>query len=99
MDTRADAASPAPRPVTFLFTDIEGSTALLRRLGAREYGRVLARHDEIVRGAVESHGGSVVDTQGDAMCASFPTADGAVLAAVEAQHELADRATLGGEPL
>ena len=91
-----DAAASTPGPVTFLFTDIEGSTALLRRLGAREYGRVLGRHDRIVRDAVESHGGSVVDTQGDALFAAFPDAAGAVRAAVEAQSGLGQA---GDEPL
>ena len=49
--------------VTFVFTDIEGSTRLLRRIGGR-YAGVLERHRELLRGAVASHGGVEVDSRG-----------------------------------
>ena len=75
--------------VTFLFSDIEGSTALLRRLGRDGYEHVLAQHDEILRAAIAAHDGRVVDTQGDSFFAAFRAARDAVLAAVEAQRGLA----------
>jgi class 3 adenylate cyclase len=72
--------------VTLAFTDIEGSTFLLRRLGDR-YGEVLAVHRRIVRGAFGAGGGVEVDRQGDAFFFAFPRARDAVGAAVEAQRE------------
>jgi predicted ATPase/class 3 adenylate cyclase len=75
--------------VTFLFTDIEGSTRLLERLGSR-YGDVLARHGEILVEAIDERGGQVVDTQGDAFFAVFPAAAAAAEAAADGQRRLAD---------
>jgi predicted ATPase/class 3 adenylate cyclase len=74
--------------VTFLFTDIEGSTRLLDELGAEEYARALAEHRRVLREAFERNGGIEVDTQGDAFFVAFPTAPGALDAAREAQDEL-----------
>jgi predicted ATPase len=74
--------------VTFLFTDIEGSTRLLDELGADEYGAALAEHRRVLRKAFERHGGVEVDTQGDAFFVAFPTAPGALEAAREAQEAL-----------
>jgi len=51
---------------TFLFTDIEGSTVLLRCLGEGLYGQVLADHHALIRSGLAAHGGREVDTQGDA---------------------------------
>src|ERR1700746_3490521 len=51
---------------TFLFTDIEGSTSLLQRVGQDVYARVLADHHLIIRLGLAAHGGREVDTQGDA---------------------------------
>jgi class 3 adenylate cyclase len=76
--------------VTFLFTDIEGSTKLLQQLGAERYGDVLADQRTILRKACERHGGKEIDTQGDAFFVSFPSAREAVSAAAETQHALAD---------
>jgi predicted ATPase/class 3 adenylate cyclase len=73
--------------VTFLFTDIEGSTRLLGKLGER-YGEVLADYCEITRAALERAGGHEVDTQGDAFFVVFRRARDAVDAAVEAQRVL-----------
>ena len=56
---------------TFLFTDIEGSTALLGRVGQDVYARVLADHHAIIRSGLAAHGGREVDTQGDAFFAVF----------------------------
>src|SRR5256886_13905966 len=73
--------------VTFLFTDIEGST----RLWATQHDAMrasLARHDAILRQSIEAHGGHVFKTVGDAFCAAFATATGAVEAAQAAQRAL-----------
>ncbi len=74
--------------VTFLFSDIEASTRLLRALRDR-YPDVLAAHRRIVRGAVTNHGGHEVDTQGDAFFVVFESARRAVHCALEIQHEMA----------
>jgi YVTN family beta-propeller protein len=74
--------------VTFLFTDIEGSTRLERELRER-YGEVLAEHQRLLRAAFSAHGGHEVDTQGDSFFFVFPRAKAAVEAAVEAQRALA----------
>jgi predicted ATPase len=74
--------------VTFLFTDIEGSTRLLHELGADEYASALAEHRRVLREAFERHGGVEVDTQGDAFFVAFPTAPGALETAREAQDAL-----------
>jgi YVTN family beta-propeller protein len=74
--------------VTFLFTDIEGSTQLVRQLGAG-YAEVLAEHQRILRAAFAAHGGREVDTQGDSFFVAFRRAKDAVAAAVAAQRDLA----------
>jgi predicted ATPase len=74
--------------VTFLFTDIEGSTKLLHELGPEGYAQALLEHRRILREAFARHGGVEVDTQGDAFFIAFPTASGAVKAAREAQVAL-----------
>jgi predicted ATPase/class 3 adenylate cyclase len=76
--------------VTFLFTDVEGSTRLLHELGTEQYDAALADHRRIVRDAVQRHGGVEVDTQGDAFFIAFPTASGAVAAAAEVRDALAE---------
>ena len=76
--------------VTFVFTDIEGSTRMLEELGADAYGELLARHHEVCRAAWAAHGGVEVDTAGDAFFVAFPTASGALAAAVDAQEALAE---------
>jgi predicted ATPase/class 3 adenylate cyclase len=73
--------------VTFLFTDVEGSTRLLQRVG-EAYRDLLATHDGMLRDAIVAGGGVEVQTEGDAFFAAFPTAPGAVRAAVEAQRAL-----------
>jgi len=75
--------------VTFLFTDVEGSTRLLHELGADEYAEALAEHRRVLREAFSAHGGVEVDTQGDAFFVAFPTAPGALRAASEALEALA----------
>ncbi|MGZ4388649.1 MAG: ABC transporter substrate-binding protein, partial [Gaiellaceae bacterium] len=75
--------------VTFLFTDIEGSTRLLKTL-RDGYGEVLAEQERILRAAIDEAGGQVVDTQGDAVFAAFPRARAAMSAALAAQHALSE---------
>jgi predicted ATPase/class 3 adenylate cyclase len=74
--------------VTFLFTDIEGSTRLLQELGDR-YATVRDQHAAIVRQAVEASGGVEVSTEGDSFFVAFPSPVGAVRAAVAGQRGLA----------
>jgi predicted ATPase/class 3 adenylate cyclase len=74
--------------VTFLFTDIEGSTRLLHELGPDAYGDALAQHRRALREAFGQHGGVEVDTQGDAFFVAFPTADDAAAAALAANERL-----------
>jgi class 3 adenylate cyclase len=74
--------------VTFLFTDIEGSTRLLQELGD-EYGQVVADHRRLLRDVFAEAGGREVDTQGDAFFYSFTRARDAVRGAVEGQRALA----------
>ena len=74
--------------VTFLFTDIEGSTRLLKQLG-QLYDTVLSDHQRILRECFEAHGGREVDTQGDSFFVAFGRAGDAVASAVEAQGALA----------
>jgi YVTN family beta-propeller protein len=73
--------------VTFLFTDIEGSTRLLKQL-REEYGVVLAEHQRLLRTAFEQAGGQEIDTQGDAFFVAFRRAKDALLAALAAQRAL-----------
>src|SRR6476660_6188664 len=74
--------------VTFLFTDVEGSTRLLHSLGAEDYAEALAEHRSVLRDAFAAEGGVEVDTQGDAFFVAFPTAPGAVAAATAAASGL-----------
>jgi predicted ATPase/class 3 adenylate cyclase len=74
--------------VTFLFTDIEGSTTVLQRLGDRRYAEVLAEHRRLLRDAFAEGNGQEVDTQGDAFLVAFPRARDALGAAVAAQQAL-----------
>src|SRR5437667_7222219 len=75
--------------VTFVFTDIEGSTRLLHDLGPEGYADALAEHRRLLREAFGRHGGVEVDTQGDAFFVAFSSAPAAVAAAREAQAALA----------
>ena len=70
--------------VTFLFTDIEGSTRLVKLLRER-YGEVLQEHQRLLRAAFEAHRGYEVDTQGDSFFVAFSSARDALMAAVEGQ--------------
>src|SRR5688572_14628259 len=80
-------AAPPTGTVTFLFTDIEGSTKLWEK-SPRGMQVVLIRHDAVLWEAIEGHGGFVFKTVGDAFCAAFPTALGALEAALATQRGL-----------
>jgi len=75
--------------VTFLFTDVKGSTKLLHEVGSEAYAETLAEHRRVVRETFARHGGVEVDTRGDASFTAFPTAPGALDTAREAQAALA----------
>jgi class 3 adenylate cyclase/DNA-binding NarL/FixJ family response regulator len=89
---------PIAHELTFLFTDVEGSTRLLERLGPG-YGIVLEKHRALIANAIESHGGRVVDTRGDEFFAAFPNCIGAVSAAVAAQRALGGASWPAGSPV
>ena len=77
--------------VTFLFSDIEGSTQLLREL-ANSYEQLLTEHREVMEASVDESGGHVVDTQGDAFFVAFERAGDALRAAVAGQRRLSEHA-------
>ena len=83
------ATPPPSGTVTFLFTDIEGSTSLEQRLGTARYAALRERHREILRAAFGAHGGAEQSTEGDSFFVVFDSAREAVAAAVEAQRTLA----------
>ena len=84
--------------VTFLFTDIEGSTRLVRQLRGG-YAEVLAEHQRLLRTAFAQHGGHEIDTQGDAFFYVFSSAHEAVLAAIEGQRALLEFPWPDGAPV
>jgi predicted ATPase/class 3 adenylate cyclase len=85
--------------VTFLFTDIEGSTMLLQRLGDRRYAEVLAEHRHLLRAAFVEEHGQEIDTQGDAFAVAFSRARDAVAAALAGQLALMTHAWPDGSSL
>ena len=84
--------------VTFLFTDVEGSTKLWERY-PEAMGAIMARHDEVLSGVMESSGGFVFKTVGDAFCVAFPSAPHALEAALAAQRALLSEAREETGPL
>lgn len=93
MPARGVDTSVATRPlpsgfVTFVFTDIEGSTKLLKRL-PDVTPELFERHDELIRAAIDEHGGCEVNTEGDAFFVAFESADSAVAFCARAQQSLA----------
>ena len=76
--------------VTFLFTDIEGSTQLLKQLGAERYREALDDHQRLLREGFAEHGGHEIDTQGDSFFFAFRRAKDAVAAAIACQLRLAE---------
>src|ERR687892_1955606 len=90
----AEATQLPTGTVTFLFTDIEGSTLLLRQLADR-YAALLAEHRDILRRALAGEGGKVIDSEGDSFFAVFASPGAAVRAAIDIQRELASHAWPG----
>jgi class 3 adenylate cyclase len=84
--------------VTFLFTDIEGSTRLLQRLG-EDYGGVLGEHRRLLRRTWSAYSGDEIDAHGDAFLVVFRRAQDAAQAAVAAQRALADESWPEGSDL
>jgi predicted ATPase/class 3 adenylate cyclase len=83
--------------LTFLFTDIEGSTVLLQRPGEDGYAQVLAGHHALIRSALAAHDGREIDTQGDAFFAVFSSPRGCVAAVLAMQQAIQGHAWPGGE--
>ena len=81
-------AGPPIGTVTFVLTDIEGSTALLQRLGDARYAEALSDQRRIIRAAFAEHGGWEIDTAGDSLLMAFPRASDAIAGAVAAQRAL-----------
>jgi len=88
--TQTTAAALPSGTLTFLFTDIEGSTKLVQELGPEAYGDVLGRHRDLLRGVWAANKGIEVGTEGDSFFVVFESAPAAVAAAVQAQRLLAD---------
>jgi predicted ATPase/class 3 adenylate cyclase len=99
MAPRKSGAELPSGTLTFLFTDIEGSTRLLQALGRDGWQEVLEVHNRILREAIAGAGGAEVGTEGDAFFAVFPVASSAVAAAVEAQRALAAQTWPRGDPV
>src|SRR5438309_12001445 len=96
----AEARTPSPRSsgpdgglppgsMTFLFTDIEGSSRLEQRVGTAGYAQLRARHRAIVRASLKAHGGAEQGTEGDSFFALFGDPANALAAAIDAQRGLA----------
>jgi predicted ATPase/class 3 adenylate cyclase len=83
--------------LTFLFTDIQGSTALLSRLGGDAYAEILSDHHQVIRAGLAAHDGREVDTQGDGFFAVFSSPRACGAAVIEMQRALARRQWTGGE--
>src|SRR6516164_6119342 len=89
MRARGTARALPTGTLTFLFTDIEGSTRLWERTG-EAMRRALVRHDEILKRVIERNGGSVFKTVGDSFFAVFEHPKRALNAAIEGQYALAN---------
>ncbi len=98
-EARVAAVSLPTGTVTFVFTDIEGSTGLLQALGHETYGRLQDEHSAIMREVIDQGRGVEIRTEGDAFFAVFGSPAGAVLAATEAQRALAAHAWPDGSEI
>jgi class 3 adenylate cyclase len=97
---RVEAPTAVPgAPLTILFTDVEGSTALTQRAGDAKARELLRTHERIVREALRAHGGSEVKALGDGFMASFPSATRALECAIAMQTALAAHNESAGEPI
>jgi predicted ATPase/class 3 adenylate cyclase len=93
-----EAGLLATQTLTFLFTDVEGSTAMLRRLGTT-YAEVLTSHHQVIRACLAAHDGKEVDTQGDAFFAVFTSPTACVSAAIQMQRAFISYSGPPGETL
>jgi class 3 adenylate cyclase len=84
------AADPRAGTVAFLFSDVEGSTELVRRL-RDQYASLIEAHHALLREAFDGHGGRIVDSQADSFFVVFPRIRDAAAAAAQAQRALADQ--------
>src|SRR6478609_10102518 len=84
-----------PKILTFLFTDIEGSTSKWQEQ-PELMAHAVARHDAVLRSAVETHRGTIVKTTGDGIYAAFPNPGDGLGAVIEIQLALLDPASTGG---
>ena len=84
-----------PSTLTFLFTDIEGSTSKWEEQ-PEQMAQAVGRHDALLRDAVHAHGGRIVKTTGDGIYAAFATPADGLLAVIEIQLALLDPATTSG---
>ncbi len=89
---------PPTGTVTFVFSDIEGSTRLLRALGD-DYPRVLAEHRELLEAAARSHRGHVMGTEGDALFVAFAEAPSALASAIAGQRAMVAHEWPPGHPV
>lgn len=96
-DAAAAVSDPAP-PLTFLMTDVEGSTRLWEQQ-REEMAAALAIHDGILKDAIASHGGELIKTTGDGVLAKFSSATAAVTAAADIQRRLAAEQWPTSEPI
>jgi class 3 adenylate cyclase len=83
--------------VTFFFTDMEGSTRLLARIGRERFARVLAEHKRLLEETITRNGGTVVDDEGDGVFAVFGRVRDAVVAAIEAHRDLEEHDWADGD--
>ena len=83
--------------LTFLFTDIEGSTAVLRRVGDGVYAQILADHHALIRSVLAAHDGRELNTLGDGFFAAFPSSRECAAAVLDMQRALDAHAWPGGE--
>lgn len=83
--------------LTFVFTDIEGSTVLLRRVGAGVYAQILADHHSLIQSALAAHDGTELNTLGDGFFAAFSSPSACVTAVLEMQHDLQQHDWPAGE--
>jgi len=97
-EIEAPAAVPGA-PLTILFTDVEGSTALTQRLGDAKAREVLRNHERIVREALRAHGGAEVKAMGDGFMASFSSATRALECAIAMQRAFAQHNESAGETI
>lgn len=95
LPARVVEATPSPFR-TILFTDIEGHTTIMQRLGDAKGRALLREHEELTREALANHGGAEIKTMGDGFMASFGSAQGALSCAIALQQALEAR---DGEPL